>query len=472
MNSLEEVMLEVYRLDYAEFDAPPKHRFSHAHSKAMKEILYPNYSLTMDYRIEESHVTPRKKILAVVLVIVLALIGTTVGAAAISKLSRKAQRSLDIKDNIIVWGTTWFEDGMFYEVQNADDESVLCYYSKEKNRSAVMCGMPECTHRSRLSPECGALGGKDTFSRYGYNRIEDKLYYIESTLPDDGTIGALNFIESDIDGKNRRTIASIEDTYIPFINDIKYLDGHVLLSYYQNFDMVMNENTGDLEFVYLDKYRFYMQWIDILTGEIETLVYREEYDGIGNGTVYENVLYYSYKYHDVPPTGELLTPETAPPRRGGFYIRDLSTGEEKLYEDIWPFVDSYIHFSPDTIIADNGNNDKISVYDPETDSFKDIADHLNGGCASDGKDAMFAENTDSKFWTRYNFETGELTQVPAYTGYPRIWPNSATTIGNTTWVIPDSLPGDQHIRNGYVDRDDFFAGNFDNLKMIKELELQ
>ena len=28
MNSLEEVMMEVYRLDYAEFDAPSKHHFS------------------------------------------------------------------------------------------------------------------------------------------------------------------------------------------------------------------------------------------------------------------------------------------------------------------------------------------------------------------------------------------------------------------------------------------------------------
>ncbi|MDE7360302.1 MAG: hypothetical protein K2N38_00020 [Oscillospiraceae bacterium] len=472
MNSLEEVMLEVYRLDYAEFDVLPEHRFSHAHSKAMKKILYPNYSLMMDYRIEQSRVPLKKRILIAALVIILAMIGAAVGAGALKGLRRKTGSDIKAADCIIVWGTTWFEDGIFYETQNMDGESVLCYYSKEKDRSAVMCGMPECTHSSKLSPDCGALAGSNTHSRYGYNRIGDKLYYISIMMPTDDTIGSLDFIESDIDGKNRRIVASIEDTYIPFINDVKYLDGHVLLTYYQNFDLVKNENTGEFEFVYLDKYRFYMQWIDILTGEIETLIYREEYDGIGRGTVYENVVYYSYKYHDVPPTGEMLTPETAPPRCGGFYIRDLSTGEEKFYEDIWPFPDSYIHFSLDKIMADDGKSDKICLYDPETDTFKAIADHYNGGYTSDGKDALFAENTDSKFWTRYNFETGELTQIPGYTGYPRIFPQSARTIGNTTWVNPDSLPGDRNLRHGYVDRDDFYAGKFENIMMIKEVELQ
>lgn len=470
MNSLEEVMLEVYRLDYAEFDAPSKHRFSRRHDKAIKEILYPNYSMMTDYRIEQSRVPPKKRVLIAALVIVLAVIGIAGGAAAVNVLKRRTDNGFENADCVMQWNTTWFEDGMFYETANKADEQVLCYYSKKEDRSIVMCGMPECTHVSKTSPNCGALADVNTYGREGFNRIGDKLYYFEKKMPEENFAGSLDFIESDIDGKNRRVVASI-NTYIPFINGIQYADGHVLISYYQNCALEQNEGTGEYVFVQLEKYKFYIQRIDLSTGEVETLLYREEYSGRGNGTVYENVLYYSYVYYDVPDSGEMLTPETAPPKRGGFYIRDLSTGEEKFYEGFLPFGDSYNYFSPNNIMAADLNSDKIYLFDPETETFNPIADYLTGAYTSDGKDAMFDEYYGSDVWTRYNFETGELTQFPScYNERPEIFLNGVHEVGDTVWLEFDSEEG--FFQHAYIDRDDFYNGKFDSFKMIKEVELK
>lgn len=472
MNSLAEVMLEVYRLDHAEFDAPPKHRFSRRHDKAMKEILYPNYSMMMDYRIEESRVSPKKRILAAVLVIILAAIGITGGAAALNSMKRKTDSGVKITNSVSSANTTWFEDGMFYEVQNSAGESVLCYYSKSSDRSAVMCGMPECTHMSKTSPNCGALADSSTVYRYGFNRVGDKLYYIEAKMSDEKSpLGSFGLIESDIDGKNRRVAASIENAYIPFVNGIQYIDGHVLISYYQNFNLEPNEGTGEYEFVNLDKYKFYIQWIDISTGEVETLVYREEYEGRGRGTLSENVLYYSYIYRDVPTSGEMLTVDTAPPLRGGFYICDLSTGGEKFYENMLPFGDSYDCFSLNNIMAQDINSDTIYLFDPETETFNAVA-NCYIGYTSDGKDALFAETADSEFWTKYNFETGELSQIPAYKGELGVFLNGVCAVGDTVWLQVDPENGGGSLQHAYIDRDDFYNGKFENIRRIKGVELK
>ena len=166
---------------------------------------------------------------------------------------------------VISQNTTWYEDGMFYETANSEGEPVLCYYSKTNDRSAVMCGMPECTHAYKTSPGCGALKERDTFTREGYNRVGDKLYFLALQSPTENSTGSLDFIECDIDGKNQRLVASIENTSLAFINTVKYIDGHVLFSYYQNCGFVEDENTGKIEFVNYEKYKFYIKRIDIST---------------------------------------------------------------------------------------------------------------------------------------------------------------------------------------------------------------
>lgn len=472
MNSLEEVMLDVYRLDYAEFDDLPKHHFSRSHGKAMKEILYPDYPMMMDYRIEQSRVPLKKRILIAMLVIVLAMMGTAMGAVALSRLIHRTESDFEVVDSVMQWNITWFEDGMFYEAENKIGEEVLCYYSKTNDRSAVMCGMPECTHISKTSPNCGALKGSDTHSRYGFNRIGDKLYFLAVKSSSEDSIGSIDLIKCDMDGKNQHAVASIKDTFSPFITDVRYFNDQVLVSYYQNSDLVKNENTGEFEFVTLEKYRFYMKLIDISTGKVETLVSREEYDGLGGGTVYQNTVYYIYSYHIEPPTGEMLTPETAPKLYGGFYVRDLSTGEEKEYENISVLGESFDYFSPDRIMCYDKANKKLCIFAPETGTFNNIADYNMNGYTADGKNSLFIQNSDSEFWTNYNFETGELTQIQCYTGDLDIHPNFAHTVGNTVWLDVSPTDNGNSLRHAYIDRDDFFAGKYENARLIKEAELK
>lgn len=374
------------------------------------------------------------------------------------------------QDCIISYSTTWYEDGMFYEVSNSAWESVLCYYSKTDDRSAVVCGNPECTHVSKTSPDCGALKDSEyTHERYGYNRVGDKLYYISMETLSNKSIGSLDLIECDVDGKNRKVVASIENTTLPFIRDVRYYDGHVLVSYFEIYEFVKDEYTGQYEMEELEKYKYFMLWIDLSTGEIETLVTREEYDGNGGGVRYNDTVYYNYTYHMEPSTGELYTEETTPELYGGFYVRNLSTGEETEYKNI--VLMNLDHFSPEAMICYDRENDDLRLFDPESGTFSSIADYNPSGFTTDGKDALFAQDPDSEYWTRYNFETGELTQMPRYDGEPDFHLNMAHTVGDTVWLQIFSQDGFFQ-SYAYIDRDDFFSGKFENIKLIKEVELQ
>ena len=209
--------------------------------------------------------------------------------------------------------------------------------------------------------------------------------------------------------------------------------------------------------------------MEISTGKVETLVYREEYDGKGSGTVYNNILYYNYMYRTEAPTGEMLTPETATPLHGGFYIRNLSTGEEKEYKDMTVFGVVLGHFSPDRMIAQDRKNGKLCLFDNETEKFINIADYDYGSYTEDEKDALFTQNSKTNFLTRFNFESGELSQMP-YSENSGIYPSLAHTVGNTVWLMMSDSEGD--LRHAYIAREDFFAGKFDNLIFIKEIDLR
>lgn len=357
---------------------------------------------------------------------------------------------------------------MFYEAPNSAGESVLCYYSKPDDRSAVLCGMPECTHVSKISPDCGALKEDDTQERYGVNRIGDKLYYLAIKTPSDKSVGSIDLIVCDINGKNRKVAASIENTAVPFVTDVRYIDGNVLVSYYVIYDFVKSEETGELEMVSLEKYKFYMRQIDLSTGKIETLVAREEYDGYGSGTRCGEALFYNYSYHIEPTTGEMLTPDTAPERYGGFYVRDLSAGEEKEYKNVSAM--RLDRFSPKAIMCYDRENEKLCLFDPEGGTFSNIADYDLGGYTADEKDALFVSNSDPDHWTRYNFETGDLTQIQRYNSEFDVSLNLVRVIGDTVWLVAGYE--DNYPRWAYIDRNDFFEGKFENIKLIKEIELQ
>lgn len=393
----------------------------------------------------------------------LLIAATTLLLCSCSKKENQAEMKYCVTSGFV----TWFEDGMFYTDFNSAGESVLCYYSKTDDRSAVICGNPECTHASKTSPDCTALLQNGTRERYGVNRIGDKLYFFEDKLPiDDSSLCSFDLIVCDADGKNRKAAASIGDVAAPFITSVRYSDGHVLVSYYVMYEFGKSEETGEIEFLSLEKHKFYMQWIDISTGEIETLVAREDYNGWGSGARINDAVFYSYSYNLEPPTGELLTPETEPKKYGGFYVRDLATGEETEYEHKTP-----IYYDSDKVICNDRDNKKLCVFDTESKTFTDIADYDGGGYAGDGKDALFGAAFDSDEWTHYNFETGELTQIPRFNGELKFILNTTHVIGDTVWMQIE-CEGYPIMRQAYIDRDDFFTGKFENITFIKEAELQ
>ena len=369
-----------------------------------------------------------------------------------------------MQDCIVSNTTTYYEDGMFYEAKNSEDENVLCYYSKDSDKSAVMCGLPQCTHISKTSPDCTALCGD--VSRYGYNRIGDKLYFIEIDILNngEGSKRSMDLVECDIDGKNRRVIAYIENANTAFISNIQYTEDSVIVAYRLQYVFETNEDTGEIEFVKLDKNRVYIQRIGLSDGNIDTLLYREEYDAYVSGILCDNILCFNYSYYNEPSTGELETPETHRRSQGGFYIQDISTGEEKFCEGKNALGITLGHFSPNKFIALDRERNKLCLFDGDKGEFADIADCDMISYTEDEKDALFTLSKEDEYFTRYNFESGELSQIPRPKG-KELYLNMTHIVGNTVWVeLGDS--------KGYISRDDFFDGKFENIKVIEEAELQ
>lgn len=88
MTNLSEIMEEVYRLDFAQYDNPPYHFFSFRHRKAMKRLFNPSNG--------SKNVGSSSKIGRRVLILVIAaftvLVSVTAGAAMIRGFSRKVHK--------------------------------------------------------------------------------------------------------------------------------------------------------------------------------------------------------------------------------------------------------------------------------------------------------------------------------------------------------------------------------------------
>lgn len=90
MYNLKEIMCEVYRQDFAEFDNPPKHHFSHRSRKKLNDILYPKSPQPAE---NHRRITPSKRIIIALLIIILMAVGITAGAAISRGFTRKEHRN-------------------------------------------------------------------------------------------------------------------------------------------------------------------------------------------------------------------------------------------------------------------------------------------------------------------------------------------------------------------------------------------
>lgn len=373
-------------------------------------------------------------------------------------------------DCIISWGgsETIMENGIYYTCGNNDGDGILCYYSKENGRTVPVCGSPNCTHTSKRSPDCAALVD-NVFGFYPYG---DKLFYFFNNFENN----SIDLLECSLNGLNKRTVSSVENVFIPFIKSVKYGSDYVLLAY--NIMYEINEEKAELGLggdvtLELDKSKVFVKKIDLGSGNITTLVEKEGYNAsIWGGIIENDTLYYAFsEYTDKleidPETGEFaggLKREDV--YRYGYYALGTKDGSERKlsvgYDCLAPIDPCFDHFSKDTVCY-SMTDDKLYRFNSNSMEFEYLADCYNASSnyICDERDALFLKTPDAENYTRYNFETGELTEVPRRKcPLGEIYLNGVHIIGDTAWF--DYSADDESYCMGYVDRNDFFDGNFDN----------
>lgn len=86
MYNLKEIMCEVYRQDFAEFDNSMRHHFSRRSRKKLNGILYPK---TLQPAQNLRRIAPGKRIVIALLIIILMAVGITAGATIANGFLRK-----------------------------------------------------------------------------------------------------------------------------------------------------------------------------------------------------------------------------------------------------------------------------------------------------------------------------------------------------------------------------------------------
>ncbi len=373
-------------------------------------------------------------------------------------------------DCIISWGgnETIMENGIYYACMNDDGDNIMCYYSKENGRTVPVCGSPSCTHTSKRSPDCAALIN-DVF---GFYPLGDKLFYFYNNIENN----SIDLLECSLNGLNKRTVSSVENVFIPFIKSVNYGSDYVLLAY--NIMYEINEEKAELGLggdvtLELDKRKVFVKKIDLSSGDITTLVEKESYNAsIWGGIIEDDTLYYAFsEYTDKleidPETGEYtgdLRREDV--YRYGYYALDIRDGSERKlseeYDCMAPIAPCFDHFSKDTVCYST-TDDKLYKFNSNSGEFEYLADcydaSLNYVC--DERDALFLKTPDAEIYTRCNFETGELTEIPRRKcPLGEIYLNSVYIIGDNAWFSYSADDGSYCM--GYISRDEFFDGNFDN----------
>ena len=213
--------------------------------------------------------------------------------AALSLLTAGCSKnSIPETECIFSWGgdKTIMENGIYYTCSNDDGDSILCYYSKENGRTIPVCGSPSCTHTSKRSPDCAALMD----SVFGFYPWGDNLYYFAYSMDNN----SIDLMTCSLNGLNKRTVSTVEDTFAPFIKSVEYVDDYVLLSYkimYEIDEEKLKSGIGGSVSLELDKTKVFDQKIYLSSGDITTLVEKEGYNAsIWGGVIEDDTLYYAF----------------------------------------------------------------------------------------------------------------------------------------------------------------------------------
>ncbi|MCM1055683.1 MAG: hypothetical protein NC394_09200 [Bacteroides sp.] len=365
-------------------------------------------------------------------------------------------------DQIVAWagGETYSDSGAFYSrTAAASGGDVICRYSSDSALSVPLCNKPDCTHNIKTSPDCSALANRPK----GIYEAEGKLYFLEN----DKDTENLNMICADINGGNRRRLASVEYGVLSEVYErIRYKDGQVFYTSRDTIDIDLLEKTYEVK--YLDKYIATVRSIDLTSGEVRILAQRQDYEArISNFTVFEDTLIYFYSWFTAPSSGEngrRTEEEFAETYRYGVYAADLKTGEEKCltegYERMALAAPCFDYFSYDRLIFYSTDTNELYKYDKTNGSFTPFAKcaNINIWYMSDDKSALFLENEEDEYFCRYDFETEEITRI-SREGFDLFWLNGTIT-GEKAWFGYDDDNGEYC--KGYMNRDDLMNGKYDD----------
>ena len=362
------------------------------------------------------------------------------------------------------WGgsETFSDDGAFHQRNSTiSGGNVICYYSNDSGISIPLCNKPDCTHNITTSPDCNALANqpKGTFTADG------SLYFMELDKDTDD----MNLICADINGGNRRTVASIPHGAMSagFIERIRFSDGKLFYTTYDSIDTELLDTANEIKV--LDKYIASVRSIDVSNGEIKVLVKRQDYNArISNIAIMDNTLIYLYSYFTAPSSSAdgYTDEEWNEFYRYGVYAVDLNTGDEKCLTDGYDRMalagSCFDDFSYDRAVFYSTDTNKLYRYSEDVDTFTSFAEcvNINNWFISNNKYALFLEKPDDESFKRYNFETGETTEI-SRDGFVPVYLNGTIT-GDKVWF--GYTDGNDAYCRGYMDCKDLMNGNYDGFK--------
>lgn len=362
------------------------------------------------------------------------------------------------------WGgnETYSDMGAFYSNScTTAGGDVIYRYSTDTELSIPLCNKPDCTHNINTSPDCNALANQPK----GILSANGKLYFMEIDKQTDN----LNVICADINGGNRNTIAVIKHGMMSagLIDHMRYSDGSLIYTSYDIFDTELLESANEVKV--LDKYIATVRSINMASGEVETLVKRQDYNArISNAVVDGDTLIYTFAYNTAPPSNRnnYTDEEWDKTYRYGVHCVDINTNEEecltKGYDRMTLANPCFDYFSYDRLIFFSGDTNKLYKYSEDDGTLTPFAEcaNINTWYISDDKSALFLENENDDFFRRYDFESGNITDIPRE-GFSPVYLNGVIT-GEKAWLAYTD-DNDEYCM-GYMSRDDLMNGRYDNFK--------
>lgn len=175
MYNLKEIMCEVYRQDFAEFDNPPKHHFSRRSRKKLNGILYPK---SLQPAENTRRIAPSKRIIIALLIIILMAVGITAGAVISRGFTRKEHRdntelfAVNAENTPKTIESVYYlpeipEEYELYEVVSDNRSVFTSYMNYNTNRGMVLFQAVKEGYRDHFDNEHQTFEEVDVNGHYG-----------------------------------------------------------------------------------------------------------------------------------------------------------------------------------------------------------------------------------------------------------------------------------------------------------------